>query len=78
VGPLQFTPPRHPLRRDGGRAALLFFMLRGSAPPSHCSAVLLNEPADQLARFGRREVEELVAAVFLRLPDLNRVLVDHL
>src|ERR1700688_1600830 len=32
----------------------------------------------QLACFGRGEVEELVGAVALRLPDLNRVLIDRL
>ena len=38
----------------------------------------LNRRGDQLACFGRCEVEELVGAVLLRLSNLNGVLIDHL
>lgn len=39
---------------------------------------LLRRPDYQLACFRRCEVEELVGAVLLRLPNLNRILIDHL
>jgi hypothetical protein len=59
------------------------------APVSHYSGrrtvfralrcvALLNRLAYQFACLGRCEVEKLIGAVLLRLPNLNRVLIDHL